>query len=209
MSLNNKTRQNCPHCNSEQELNYYQSVNVTLNPELKNKILIGRLNESTCTNCHKGINILSGFLYHDMTQKIMLELTLADDYTIDHKEEEVKNQMRDKFIEQGYIYRKLNHYYRLIEKITIFDQNLNDLVIEEVALHMKAILDESIKEIAHTESNSDFKVLFKKIENSVLKKEIVFNCFTHPRQMMEMKYNFENLTSDEITNLYNQDILRK
>jgi hypothetical protein len=144
-----------------------------------------------------------------MSQKIMLELALADDYSIDHKEEEVKNQMRDKLIEQGYIYRKLKHYYRLIEKITIFDQNLNDLVVEEVAVRMKAILDESIKEIAHTESNSDFKVLFKKIESSVLKKEIVFNCFSHPRQMMEMKYDFENLTSDEKNNLYNQDILRK
>ncbi|THF51487.1 hypothetical protein E6C50_06910 [Flavobacterium supellecticarium] len=209
MSRNNKTRQNCPHCNSEQELNYYQSVNVTLNPELKSKVLSGKLNDSICTNCHKEINIVSGFFYHDMSQKIMLELALADDDTVDHKEEDAKNQLRDKLIEQGYIYRKLKQYPRLTEKITILDQKLNDLVIEQVTHRMKSILDESIKEVGSIEGNFDFKVFFKKIESSLFKKKIVFHCFSHPSQIMEMKYDFKNLTSDEKNKLYNQDILRK
>jgi len=209
MSLNNKTRQNCPYCNSEQELNYYQSVNVTLNPELKSKVLSGKLNDSICTNCHKEINIVSGFLYHDMSQKIMLELALADDDTVDHKEEEAKNQLRNKLIEQGYIYRKLKHYPRLTEKITILDQKLNDLVIEQASHRLKAVLDETSKKTSSIAGDFDFKVFFNRIESGLFKKKIVFNCFSHPSQMMEIEYDFKKLTSDEKKKLYNQDILRK
>ncbi|UUC45444.1 CpXC domain-containing protein [Flavobacterium cerinum] len=205
MSLNHKTRQNCPHCDSEQELNYYQSVNVTLNPELKREVLLGKLNRSTCTNCQKEINIISGFLYHDMTQKIMLELALADDETVDQKEQESKNRMMDELIEKGYIYRKVKEYSRLVEKIYIFDNQLNDLVIEQAAVRMKAILDESSKEVAGIEPNLDFKVYFKKTENN----EITFFCYIHPSEMMEMKYDIKNLTLEEKNNLYNPDILRK
>lgn len=205
MSLNHKIRQNCPHCDSEQDLNCYQSVNVTLNPELKSKVLTGKLNRSTCTNCQKEINIISGFLYHDMTQKIMLELALADDETADQKEQESKNKMMNELIEKGYIYRRVKNYARLAEKIYIFDHKLNDLVIEQAAVHMKAILDESPKEVGSIEPDSDFKVYFKKIENS----EITFFCFTDPSQVMEMKYDVKNLTPDQKNNLYNLNALRQ
>lgn len=205
MSLNNKTRQNCPHCNSEQVLNYYQSVNVTLNPELKSKVLTGKLNRSTCTNCQKEINIISGFLYHDMNQKIMLELALADDETADQKEQESKNKMMNELIEMGYIYRRVKNYARLAEKIYIFDHKLNDLIIEQVAVRMKVISNESTKETNRIEPDSDFKVYFKKIENS----EITFFCFTDPSQVKTLQYNCNDLTSDEKNKLYNQDILRQ
>ncbi|MCD9853410.1 CpXC domain-containing protein [Epilithonimonas sp. JDS] len=205
MSLNNKITQNCPHCNFEQELEYYQTVNITLQPELKNKVLSGKMNENICSNCKKEINIVSGFLYHDMKNQIMLELSMTDEEVND----EGKNKIIENMVTQGYIYRKVYEYEKLIEKINIFDSKLNDLVVEKVSNKMKNMLDESIKEVAEINDDFNFKVFFKKIETGLFKKKISFYCFSNPSQIMEMKYDIKNLETNEKDNLYNMEILRK
>ncbi|MCS3867266.1 hypothetical protein J3D55_000182 [Chryseobacterium ginsenosidimutans] len=205
MSLNNRIKQNCPHCNFEQELEYYQTVNITLQPELKNKVLSGKMNENVCSNCKKEINIVSGFLYHDMKNQIMLELSIANE----EEKDEGKNKIIENMIAQGYIYRKVYEYEKLIEKINIFDSKLNDLVVEKVSGKMKNMLDESIKEVAEINGDFNFKVFFKKIETGLFKKKISFYCFSHPSQIMEMKYDIKNLETNEKNNLYNIEILRK
>ncbi|MCB9033460.1 MAG: hypothetical protein H6553_06465 [Chitinophagales bacterium] len=48
--------QKCPTCNTKQQLNYYQSVNITLQPELKQKVLDHQLNLQRCSHCNNQIN---------------------------------------------------------------------------------------------------------------------------------------------------------
>lgn len=201
MSLSTTINENCPHCNSIQEIEYYQTVNITVDPELKDKVLSGKLNSKICTNCHNEINIFSGLLYHDMENRLIFEIKVTDD--IDNGKEKVIND----FKESGYIYRQVYSYPELVEKITIFDHKLNDEVIESVSNKLKAILDESIKHFKEMDEIS-FNLFFKTIEKGLFKKKIVFYCFSHPSQMMEMKFDFKKLSEKEKQNLYNTEILR-
>lgn len=206
MSLKNEIIQNCPNCRSEQKVHYYQSVNITLQPELKSKVLSGNLNTNICSKCEKEINVISGFLYHDMQNRIMLELAFEDDN--DDNDDSGKNEVINNLIDQGYIYRKTNEYGRLIEKINIFDNKLNDLIIQDISIKMKEMLDESIKNIREENEDFNFTVIFNKIESGLFKKKISFHCFSHPSQIMEIKYDMKNLNSTDKKNLYNIDILR-
>lgn len=202
MSLNSRIKQNCPYCNTEQEMEYYRSVNVTLQPELKNKVLSGKLNKNICINCKKEINIVAGFLYHDMENQLMLELALADD-----GDDEDKEGMMNELKSQGYIYRKVQEYPQLIEKIRIFDSKLNDLVVQKISDELKRMLELSLKEVKGEGYNVN--VLFNKIENGLFKKKICFYFFTHPSQMMEMEYDIKKLDPNEKKNLYDLEMLRK
>ncbi|MBA5794044.1 CpXC domain-containing protein [Flavobacterium sp. xlx-214] len=203
MSLENEIFQNCPNCGSEQKVRYYQSVNITLQPELKNKVLSGKLNTNTCSNCDKEIDLISGFLYHDMQNRIMLELAFEDG-----NDDSGKNEIINNLIQQGYIYRKTNEYGRLIEKINIFDNKLNDLIIQDISIKMKEMLDESIKNVQEENEDFNFTVIFNKMESGLFKKKISFHCFSHPSQIMEIKYDLKNLNSTDKKNLHNIDVLR-
>jgi len=56
----------CPDCGAEGEYTIWNSVNVTINPELKYKIMYGSIFNWTCPKCGKIFNVPYPFLYHDM-----------------------------------------------------------------------------------------------------------------------------------------------
>lgn len=204
MSLSHTIKSNCSYCNSEQDFRYYETVNITLQPELKNKVLSGKLNTNICSNCKKETDIVSGFLYHDMKNQLMLEMSVSDEDNDEGKKDVINN-----FVNQGYIYRKVNEYGRLIEKIEIFDNKLNDLVVQQISEKLKAMLEDSIRNVKDSDEDFSFNVVFKKLENGLFKKKIAFYCFTTPEQLMEIKYDIKNLTPEEKKDLYNLKILRK
>lgn len=204
MSLSTTVKENCPHCNSAQEIEYYQTVNVTVDPTLKQKVLNGSINTKVCTSCKEEINIFSGLLYHDMENRLMFEVKVSNEQNNDAGKSEVMNE----FKKNGYIYREIYSYPDLVEKILIFDNKLNDLVIKNVSNKLKIMLSESLSEIKKVDSEVNFNVIFKKIEKSLFKKKIIFYCFTHPSQIMEIKYNIKDLDEKDKNNLYNLEILR-
>lgn len=202
MSLSKIITQNCPNCNSEEQIKLHQSVNVTIDPGLKNRVLNGKLNTVNCSNCKREIDVISGLLYHDMKSKIILELKVTDE------QDEGKSKILEEFKSKGYICREIYSYPELVEKINVFDNNLNDLVIESVAKKLKIMLEESFKEVTNDDSDVNMYIFFKKIEKGIFKKKISFHCFSHPSQMMEVKYDFKNLTDYERKNLNNMEALR-
>ncbi|WP_299333945.1 CpXC domain-containing protein [uncultured Psychroserpens sp.] len=206
MSLEQKRLSNCPNCGSEEQLTFYSSVNVTIQPELKTKVIKGQLNDNTCSNCKKNINVVSGFLYHDMQNQIMINFKTED--TNDDSEgisgSEILKDLKDK----GYIYREVFSYPKLVEKIQIFDLKLNDQIIDKTAEGLKLMLSESLK--ATVEDPEDYKVniLFNSIKKGLFKKKIQYYFFTHPSQMMQIEYDFKNLTKEDRIKLFQFDSLR-
>ena len=135
----------------------------------------------------------------------MIELSTLTDEGLNKEKEEIIKKM----ISQGYIYRKVYKYERLIEKINIFDNKLNDLVVEQVSNKMKTMLNESIEKFAETTDDFDFSVFFKKIKKGLFKKKISFYCYSNPSQIMEISYEIKNLDTYQRDNLYNVQTLRK
>lgn len=56
----------CPKCGTEGEIDLYESVNVTGNPELLEAVKNRKINSFHCEKCSFKNEIMMPFLYHDM-----------------------------------------------------------------------------------------------------------------------------------------------
>ena len=61
-----KQKIKCPKCNNEQECSLYSSINVTVDPELKEKISDNSFNLFECKKCNLKAPIGIECLYHNM-----------------------------------------------------------------------------------------------------------------------------------------------
>ena len=62
----------CPKCGHKGEFKMYNSVNVTLNPKLKDRVLNGDIFDWTCPKCGESLSVRYNLLYHDMENKFQI-----------------------------------------------------------------------------------------------------------------------------------------
>ena len=139
MSLIRTVKYNCPKCKQEAETTIYDSINVSLDPDLKEKFMKGRFFNVKCPHCHKEITLPYGFIYHDMGKKLMF---FFSPYPKNEAEEEGEEEFdvqsllsNAKF--KDYTYRDVHGEMRLREKIQIADAEFNDIAIEFIKLSFK------------------------------------------------------------------------
>lgn len=101
----------CKKCGSEFRTWLWDSINVTVDPEFKEKILKEEINFGFCPKCRAPYKIIAPFLYHDMDRKLMVWVRLEEERP--QKEEflkQLKKMMEEEFkiggnfAEKGYIY---------------------------------------------------------------------------------------------------------
>ena len=63
----------CPHCGNKQETMVWDSLNVTLDPDLKKKLYAAEINLFECGKCGKKTFINAPVLYHDMTLQFCVQ----------------------------------------------------------------------------------------------------------------------------------------
>jgi len=61
-------------CRKKFKAPLYDSINVTLNPNLLNLLFEGKFNVVKCPKCHLESYIDRPFLFHDMRKKLMMEV---------------------------------------------------------------------------------------------------------------------------------------
>jgi hypothetical protein len=203
MGLEKQIKYNCPHCSIEQTSRYYNSVSITNQPELKDRVITGKLNTQQCSNCNKEVNFMSGFLYHDMENRFMIDFNQnegADELT--------KHEISEHLNDMGYIYRKVHSYPELIEKIKIFDSNLNDEIIDELKLGLSVMLGNSLK-VAGESKDSQINIFFEAFTKGSFKKKLSFIFFLHPSRRMKMDYDLKELNQNNKQKLFDLEVLRK
>lgn len=62
----------CPKCNSVQETEIYTSINVTVDPTLKEPFLNKKINWMKCVSCDTEVFIPIEFVYHDMNKEFLV-----------------------------------------------------------------------------------------------------------------------------------------
>lgn len=139
-----KEKITCPRCQTEGEFDFWSSINVDLDPELKKKIFNEEIFTWVCPNCGAKVFIPFGTLYHDMTHKFMIFFS--------HEEGESDNQYDSLEIPQAlgiderYIFRSVFGLNNLKEKILILENGLNDVAVEKlkyvIVNHMEPSLSE-------------------------------------------------------------------
>lgn len=141
MSMEREVKITCPECGTEGDFTLWQSVNTQLDPEAKQKVLSGELFQFKCPKCGSVTNVNYDLLYHQMDDQLMIQVASTDE------ELRVASESFDKFIdgsflpgfsllEQDYCFRIVRNLNQLREKIYIFDQGLDDRIIEVLKVLM-------------------------------------------------------------------------
>ncbi|HVO85245.1 MAG TPA: CpXC domain-containing protein [Syntrophobacteria bacterium] len=122
----------CARCNHTQEVPTWDSINVTLNPQLKAEFFANKINTITCGNCGYHSMIGKDLLYHDMQLRVMIFEQYSSHDIMDQldtlKQHCAQNAFRD------YRFRIVRSRRGLIEKILIFQDGFDDRVVELMKL---------------------------------------------------------------------------
>lgn len=121
----------CPRCRRSQEMTIWASVNATVDPPLRGRLLNHDLNVFRCSCGHEG-ELAHDLLYHDMTIGFLIWLKYPDEEGSITLEDTALGFARD--VMKGYTFRIVRTRDQLIEKILIFEDGLDDRVMEVLKL---------------------------------------------------------------------------
>lgn len=120
----------CRNCGREQEFIAWDSLNVTLDPEAKGRLLRGELTRFVCAQCGWSGDVLYPMLYHDMEQKLMIYLLPTGD--------DPGPTGASLFAPMpGYRFRRVSTRNELREKVLLFDAGLDDRLLECAKLSLR------------------------------------------------------------------------
>lgn len=133
MSLPQVQQLTCPHCKQSTEVTFWSSVNVTLEPQLKEKLLAGELFAQKCPNCGEVARLDYPMLYHDMEKKLLI-FYVRDDKGRADAIEVFNNDKNMLASPEEYEKRIVGSINQLREKILLADAGLDDRIMEFVKL---------------------------------------------------------------------------
>lgn len=123
----------CPECGVESTYDIYNSVNVTLDPALKSKILDGLLFDMICPKCAQHFGIDSDLLYHDMGKRLCVWLKIPDDSGIPVLEPGTDGLAQ---LIGDYTTRVVTSHNELVERIRLIEDGHDDVTVEIVKLFL-------------------------------------------------------------------------
>jgi hypothetical protein len=137
MSSASKEKITCPKCQHQQKFVIWKSINVTLDPKLKEDLISGKLTGFVCERCGHTANVDYGTLYHDMENALLIQLCHGE-------QKEDFSALGEMF--QHYRIRVVSSRNQLLEKIFIFDAGLDDRMVEFFKLFLLAMMSKQGKE---------------------------------------------------------------
>lgn len=117
----------CPNCGAQGKFTAWDSVNVDLMPEMKEKVMSGELFRWVCPECGESFTVPYPMLYHDIGKQIMVYHLLQRDNESDSK---VINMLGRNGLMANYTLRSTYSLDDFREKIAQLDSGLDDRVIE-------------------------------------------------------------------------------
>lgn len=140
MSSHSKVTVTCPKCKKEHPFGIWRSINTVLDPEMKAAVKDGSAFLFECPSCGEKTYVYYDFLYHQMENKIMIYYVNSDE----NAENVYKMltgygptgmpDMRNK----NYLIRIVRTQNELREKIAIFDEGLDDRIIEICKIYIRS-----------------------------------------------------------------------
>lgn len=139
----------CPQCEYEAEFLVWNSINTTLDPDMKQKVRSGELFRFTCPECGYEVEVDYATLYHQMEDRVMI-------YYVREGRNDAANMMKEafsgvksesfrceEFLSRDYRKRVVETKNEFWEKLMILDEGLDDRIIELMKLFMTMELEEN------------------------------------------------------------------
>jgi len=139
----------CEHCGKEFDFPIYDSVNVTLDPELKDKVFSGDIFNCECPHCKKINTVTYPFTYHDMEKKFMVLSGSVGDLLINREEMfNGKNSPLRQFpkITEGMTYCGATGYYDFLSTVSALDAGLDWRVAKLCVNYLCYLINKHLKE---------------------------------------------------------------
>ena len=126
MSIINEALAPCSKCGQQHKVIVYRSINISDNPELKDKVRDGSLFLWECPHCGQ-VNLAKyETLYHDPAAKLMVWLIPQGEIS----ETQMQAITMHTKAMGGYTLRRASDMGTLMEKVLINDAGLDDVVLE-------------------------------------------------------------------------------
>src|SRR6266536_2569587 len=128
MSRKIMRRYRCPTCGHAQDFEQWDTINVTLNPELKAPLLSHQLTTFKCARCNRATPVEHNLLYHDMGKHFMVWLM---GYNVDGTSlAAVATLLAQAARGDKYKLRRVHSFNDLIEKVLVLSDDIDDRVTE-------------------------------------------------------------------------------
>lgn len=216
MSINTKRQIKCPSCSALTEMTLWQSVTADDSPDLKDDLLKGRVNIFRCKECSQCALVPEPLLYTDAKNKLMISFSPCDEAKRAELFEKIKETSRksgELEALDGYNLRFATEYNELLEKILIFDNGLNDKVVEVIKLLV--LMQESDKMeqrvciFGKRDAESiEFMVQDKKEEQIYTSKVPMLTYETVSRSLRESGVKFKSFNWELVDAEYASKLLR-
>lgn len=127
----------CPKCGESQEAELYESVNVTREPDLREKLMTNKINEVVCKSCNFSFRVDKPFLYIDQENMVLIYLIPAEQDQYDNGEDQFNDFMGNmlnllpqdlKAPEIQLVFNRVE----LIERIFLIEAGLNPRLVEYI-----------------------------------------------------------------------------
>ena len=136
MSMHEMVDITCPVCKKDSKFSIWKSINTTLDPEMKEKVMNREAFMFTCPECGERTNVDYGTLYHQMEDHIMIHYAVSDENEeeildmLNHQGNRDIDKLMSGMLNDNYLIRIVRSQNSLREKIQIFDAGLDDRIIE-------------------------------------------------------------------------------
>lgn len=141
MSMPFSDKITCPKCGQESEFQMWRSINVSLDPEMKRKIVDQSAFDFACPHCGVHTKVVYPFLYHDMGVHMMMYFVSEEEvektYNLFRGEDDKFKNLFAGMDEEKYVYRIVTDLNSVREKIMIFDEGYDDRVIELMKIFLQ------------------------------------------------------------------------
>lgn len=129
----------CPTCGKKQKKDFWLNIDVSVNPNLKEKVLNGSIFQLECKRCKNSVTMEYNCMYHDMKNKLIICSIFDNSWN------ECSKELK-KYSNLGYKIRLVASNKTLIEKIKIFDNCLRDTIIEYLKTQASELLTDNTNE---------------------------------------------------------------
>ena len=202
MATVTKGKFKCPHCNEEFEADLYKAVDVKEDSKYRNMLINGEFFKYECPHCHKLMMAVYPMLYIDSRNNFLIQ------YVPHERLEEMHRLIIDNrnSFPKDYNFRIVTATYDAVEKMIIFENRLDDRIIEcnKVIIH-KAFLERYEGKVVHhiyfnvdKDKNFVFDVIVKDKEGKqeVLRATFDVELYNHIYKDFRKELNEEDLIVD-------------
>ena len=180
----------CCKCGEKSRITVYKSINIFENPELKEKLRNGSLFIWECPHCHQANLAKYETLYHDPEKKVMIWLMPSGELS-ETQMQAIANHTRAM---GDYRLRMVGDVGALMEKILVFDGNLDDMAVEMCKYVTKMEMMSKNRSMADSIAAAPFH--FHRTEDRDGSKVLVF-IYPSGDQMMRLDVGF-NVYEDSL-----------